>query len=169
MAVLWLLLIGGMISLVWWLMGGYPFTDHDRYAAIPVPGTAVAELPAGDVRIAYQESGIPDDLSADMPDGMLVRVVAGDGTELPVERISEDLFSIKGGDTGHVAYGKIDVPRAGEYTIQVEIPEDASTRAAPIVAVGEPPWNPFGPPIVGAMVVLAPFLFISAVLIALRV
>lgn len=158
------LFVGALLAFLWWLMGGLPFSDHDRYAAIPVPGSQSVELPEGDVRLAYQESGIPDDDSAEVPEGLEVRVRRPDGSELRVERISENLFSIKLEDTGHVPYGRLDVPREGTYAIDVELPESSSTRADPLIAVGEPPINPFGAPIVGAIAIFVPFAAVSLLL-----
>lgn len=161
-----LLLTGALLAFVWWLIGGLPFGDHDRYAAIPVPGSDTVELPEGDVRLHYQESGIPTEESAETPEGLEVRVTSRDGRPVRVERISENLFSVTVEDTGHVPYGRLDVPRAGTYTFNVELPRGSVTRADPLIAVGEPPINPFGAPIVGAIVIFVPFAAVSLLLFA---
>ncbi len=155
---------GLLVAIVWFALGGLPFTNHAAYGRVPVPGSGAVVLPAGDVRISFEEDGIfGEDDSADMPADLAV-VVSGPAGAVPMERISANLFSSSTNNTGHVPYGRIDSPGAGSY--QVSTTSSVPTSAvSPRVTFGEPPWNPFGPPIVGSILILAPFLVLAVVFV----
>jgi hypothetical protein len=57
----------------------------------------------------------------------------------------------------------MDVPTAGDYTVVVDS-ADLSGWVDPRVTLGEPPFNPFGPPIVGAALILGVFALIGLAL-----
>lgn len=159
-----LLGVGLLLGAVWFVLGGLPFTNHAAYGRVPVPGTGAVTLPVGTVWVHFEEDGISGESdSADMPSDLLV-VVTSSGGSLGIVRLSENLFSSSTNNTGHVPYGRIEVPVAGSY--QVTTAADQQTSAvAPRVTFGEPPWNPFGPLIVGALVVFAPFAVLALVLL----
>jgi hypothetical protein len=154
------LLVGGL----WFLLGGLPFSNHTAYGRVPVPGSGALTLPAGVVWIHFEEDGISgENDSADMPPDLQV-AVSGAGGTIPVVRLSENLFAFSTDNTGHVPYGRIDVSAGGLH--QVSTAASAPTSAvAPRVTFGEPPWNPFGPPIVGALLLLGPFLIVAVLLL----
>ena len=155
---------GAILAVVWFALGGLPFTNHAAYGRVPVPGAGALVLPAGDIRINFEEDGIVgENDSADMPADLLV-MVSGAAGAVPVERISASLFSSSTNNTGHVPYGKIDSPSTGTYQVTTAASEQTSA-VSPRVTFGEPPWNPFGPPIVGALLILAPFALLGLVLV----
>jgi hypothetical protein len=53
------------------------------------------------------------------------------------------------------------VPRAGNYTVATVEQAGPVAASQPTITVGQPPINPFGPPIVGAAVILTPFLIVA--------
>ncbi len=168
----WLLIsllgVGIVLSVLWFLIEGVPFGDHSRYGSVSVPGSASVRLPAGDVRLFFQESDLGAEDSASPPDGLEVEITAPDGARVAVESIPSFLFSATTDGVGHVPHGRLDVPSTGEYTVRTDATGDLSDHDDPRVTFGEPPINPFGPPIVGALVVLAPFLVASAAVVAIR-
>lgn len=172
---IWILLsVGFLLAGLWFFLGGLPFSDHDRYGSLAVPGTVQLELPGGDVRVFFQESGLSTDDSATVPEGVEVSVVDQGGRSVAIRKsfsniggISISLFSSTIGDVGHTDYGRMDVPGAGRYAVTVT--QAAAIAAAdPTITFGEPPLNPFGPPIVGASIVFAPFLLVAVVLLLRR-
>jgi hypothetical protein len=156
--------VGALLGAAWFMIGGLPFSNHAAYGRVPVPGTGDLTLPAGVVWIHFEEDGISgEDDSADMPTDLQV-VVTSAGGALAIERLSESLFSSSTNNTGHVPYGRIEVPAAGSYQVTTAAAQQTSA-VTPRVTFGEPPWNPFGPLIVGALVVFAPFAVIALVLL----
>ena len=155
--------VGALLGALWFLLGGLPFTDHAAYGRVPVPGTGSVTLPVGTVWIHFEEDGISgENDSADMPSDLQVLVTSSAGT-LAISRLSENLFSSSTNNTGHVPYGQLDVPLAGSH--QVTTTGQQTSAVAPRVTFGEPPWNPFGPLIVGALVVFAPFALLALLLL----
>ncbi len=159
-----LLGVGAILAGVWFVLGGLPFSNHAAYGRVPVPGAGSVALPAGEVRINFEEDGINgENDSADMPADLVV-VVTGATGAVPVERISANLFSSSTDNTGHVPYGKIDSPAAGTYHVTTSASQPTSA-VSPRVTFGEPLWNPFGPPVVGALLIVAPFALLALVLL----
>lgn len=156
--------VGLLLGAVWFLLGGLPFSNHAAYGRVAVPGTGVVTLPAGTVWIHFEEDGISgENDSADMPSDLQV-VVTSAGGALQISRLSESLFSSSTNNTGHVPYGRIELPEGGRYEVATSAAQPTSA-VAPRVTFGEPPWNPFGPLIVGALVVFAPFALLALVLL----
>lgn len=156
--------VGAILAFAWFALGGLPFTNHAAYGRVPVPGVGTLALPAATVRISFEEDGvIGEDDSADMPSDLLV-VVTGPGGDVPVSRISENLFSSTTDTTGFVPYGQIEIESAGDYQVNASATE-VTSAVSPRITFGEPPWNPFGPPIVGALLILAPFALLALILI----
>jgi hypothetical protein len=155
---------GAILAAVWFMLGGLPFTNHAAYGRVPVPGTGTLALPASTVRINFEEDGVVgEDDSADMPSDLLVLVTGANGN-VAVSRLSENLFSSSTGTTGFVPYGEFEVQSAGDYQVTTSA-TDVTSAVSPRVTFGEPPWNPFGPPIVGALLILAPFALLALILI----
>jgi len=156
--------IGATLGAVWFLLGGLPFTNHAAYGRVPVPGGDSVTLPAGIVWIHFEEDGIfGENDSADMPSDLQVSVTSASGA-IAVSRLSENLFSMNVNETGHVPYGQIQVSTAGSYQVATTAAQQTSA-VSPRVTFGEPPWNPFGAPIVGALVTFAPFALLALVLL----
>jgi hypothetical protein len=157
--------VGVLLGAVWYLLGGLPFTNHAAYGRVAVPGLGTLNLPVGAVWIHFEEDGISgENDSADMPSDLLVVVTSSSGDPLGIARLSENLFSSSTNNTGHVPYGRIEVESAGTYHVTTAAAERTSA-VSPRITFGEPPWNPFGPLIVGALVVFAPFALLALVLL----
>ena len=160
--------IGALLAVLWFVFGGLPITNHAAFGRVPVPGVGTVTLPTGTVWISFEEDGvIGEDDSADMPSDLIVTVTSpGVAGALPIERLSENLFSSVTGTTGHVPYGTMNVPAGisyaedGSYAVTTTATEQTSA-VSPRVTFGEPPLNPFGPPIVGALIVFAPFALLA--------
>jgi hypothetical protein len=161
------------LAAAWYTLGGFP-RDHDKYGEIQVPGQAVLALPAGDVRLNFENhathSGDSTTLD-DRPPGLDVRVTAaGGGAPLEIDDVPSWLFSSTSGSRGHEPYGKIDVPSAGDYVVQAT--DDASPSKAnggkgyaplasqrpppsvdsgPAISVGQSPWTPGDSKLLGAI------------------
>lgn len=145
-------------------MGGLPFTNHAAHGRVAVPGTGVVTLPVGTVWIHFEEDGISgDNDSADMPSDLQVGISSLSGP-VSITRLSENLFSMNVNNTGHVPYGQVQVPAAGSYQVTAQAAQQTSA-VSPRVTFGEPPWNPFGPLIVGALIVFAPFAVLALILL----
>jgi hypothetical protein len=158
------------LAAAWYTLGGFP-RDHDRYGEVPVPGAATLALPAGDVRLNFENhathSGDSTNLD-DQPAGLAVRVTPqGGGPPLAVDDVPSWLFSSTSGSRGHEPYGKIDVPTAGNYL--VETTDDASggfkkggynlifqdspptVDEGPAISVGQSLWTPGDSKLLGAI------------------
>jgi hypothetical protein len=158
------------LAAAWYTLGGFP-RDHDKYGEVAVPSSAVLALPAGDVRLNFENhathSGDSTTLD-DRPAGLDVRVRSAEGGQpLPIDDVPSWLFSSTSGSRGHEPYGKIDVPRAGPYL--VEATDDArggfkkggynlvfqdpppSVDSGPAISVGQSPWTPGDSKVLGAI------------------
>jgi hypothetical protein len=177
------LLVAVGIGVAWYLLGGFP-RDHDAYGSVSVPGQQVLQLPAGDVRVNFESdaTGSDDPRSIeDRPEGLAVRVlrVVG-GEELAVKDVPQWLFVSLSGDRGHEPFGKVEVPSAGRYRVQVSA-DDARgfdsaavsrfvdrSGAGPEITLGLRPWSPLDSVLLGAILAgLA--VFLAVVLLTLPV
>jgi hypothetical protein len=169
------------IGVAWYILGGFP-RDHDRYGSVSVPGQGVIELPKGDVRINFENDtvGSGDTKSIqDRPHGLVVRVLpAAGGKPIEVEGVPHWLFSSITGDRGHEPFGKIDVPNAGSYRVQVTddnaggldlVSAGSGTSAGPAITLGQRPWSPLDSVLLGAILAgLAVFLAILLLTLPVR-
>ena len=156
--------VGAILAVVWFALGGLPFTNHATYGRVPVPGDVSLALPAATIRISFEEDGvIGENASADMPSDLVV-IVTGAGGDVAVSRLSENLFSSTTGNTGFVPYGEIQLPAPGNYQVTTSANE-VTSAVTPRVTFGEPPWNPFGPVWLGALLIMAPFALLALILI----
>ena len=154
---------GAILALLWFAIGGLPFSDNDAYGQVPVPGQGQVTLPADEVWLYFEEEGIfGENDSADMPADLAV-TVAGPGGALIISRVSDMLFSTSINNVGYVPFGRAVPDSPGTYAVTTA--GSATSAVAPRVTFGEGPWNPFGPPIVGAIVILLPFVVLAVVLI----
>jgi hypothetical protein len=91
----------------------------------------------------------------DRPEGLAVRILpANGGEEIAVRDVPNWLFSSISGDRGHEPFGKIEIPSAGSYRIQVTDDDSpgfdfaAASRSAqgsgsgPEITLGQRPWSP---------------------------
>jgi hypothetical protein len=167
------LLLAVGLGVAWYVIGGFP-RDHDKYGEVRVPGGAVLALPAGDVRLNFENhathSGDSTTLD-DRPAGLTVRVTpTTGGAPLPIDDVPGWLFSSTSGSRGHEPYGKVDVPRAGNYFVtafddsvttvpKVEpkpgdlhpSPQLPSVDEGPAISVGQSPWTPGDSKLLGAI------------------
>jgi hypothetical protein len=139
-------------GVAWYILGGFP-RDHDKYGSVSVPGKQVLELPAGDVRVNFENdtTGSGDTRSIqDRPEGMTVRIAPQGGGEQPtVEDVPSWLFSSISGDRGHEPYGKVEIPSAGSYSVQASA--DAAAGSGPEITLGQRPWSPLDSVLLGAI------------------
>jgi hypothetical protein len=167
------LLLAVGLGAAWYVLGGFP-RDHDRYGEVAVPGQAVLSLPAGDVRLNFENHATQNGDNTtldDQPSGLTVKVTpASGGAPLKIDDVPSWLFSSTNGSRGHEPYGKIDVPSAGDYVVQAT--DDASPPKAddangyapvaaqqpppsvddgPAISVGQSPWTPGDSKLLGAI------------------
>jgi hypothetical protein len=160
------LLIAVGLGLAWYTLGGFP-RDHDKYGEVAVPGAAAMTLPAGDVRLNFENhathSGDSTNLD-DQPSGLQVRVTpASGGSALQVDDVPSWLFSSTNGSRGHEPFGKVDVPSDGDYVVAASAdgepappPKGAATSGpsideGPAISVGQSPWTPGDSKLLGAI------------------
>ena len=158
--------LGLALALAWYFIGGAPFSDHDEHGKVSVPGQEALELPDGEVYLYFEESGLASENdSADAPDDLEVFVgETRKGERLEVEDVS-GLFSSQTNDTGWEPVGKIELPSAGIYVVAAR--GDASGSLEPFLTVGNPPWDPFDEPAVGAILLFGFFFLIGVVIFIL--
>jgi hypothetical protein len=178
------LLVAVGIGVAWYLLGGFP-RDHDEYGSVSVPGQQVLELPAGDVRVNFESdaTGSRDTGSIeDRPEGLAVRVLpAAADRELAVKEVPRWLFVSLSGDRGHEPFGKIEVPSAGLYRVQVSADDTRGfdsaavsrfaqgTGSGPEITLGRRPWSPLDSVLVGAILAgLAVFLAVVVLTLPVR-
>jgi hypothetical protein len=153
------------LAISWYIIGGFP-RDHDRYGEVAVPGKSALTLPAGDVRLNFENhathSGDSTTLD-DQPPGLKVRVTpAGGGEPLAIDDVPSWLFSSTSGDRGHEPYGKLDVPSGGDYLVAASAdgapaPKGAaaaqptSVDEGAAISVGQSPWTPGDSKLLGAI------------------
>lgn len=159
------LLVAVGIGLAWYMLGGLP-GDHDKYGSVSAPGQRVLELPAGDVRLNFENDTTGDGDTRriqDRPPGMTVRVVPTAGGEaVEVKDVPGWLFLSISGDRGHEPFGKVEIPRPGSYRVQVTDDQSrrfepaasrpaSGTASGPEIAVGKRPWSPLDSLLLGAI------------------
>jgi hypothetical protein len=168
------------MGVAWYTLGGFP-RDHDKYGSVSVPGQQVVKLPMGDVRINFENdtTGGDNNHLQDQPRGLAVRVVpAAGGEPIAVEHVPSWLFSSTGDRRGHEPFGKVDIPSAGGYRIQVTddqargFDSAAARRRAdaigsgPEITLGQRPWSPLDSNLLGA--ILAGVLIFLTVVVPTR-
>ena len=154
---------GAILAVAWFVIGGLPFSNHAAYGEVPVPGQGQVDLSSGEVWLYFEEEGIfGENDSADMPADLAV-TVTGPGGALVISRVSDMLFSTSVNNVGYVPFGRTEVANAGSYDVMTG--GSATSAVGPKVTFGEGPWNPFGPPIVGALLIWLPCAVLAVVLI----
>jgi hypothetical protein len=160
------LLVAVGLAITWYILGGFP-RDHDKYGRVSVPGQQVLQLPAGEVRINFENdtTGGGDTKSIqDQPPGLAVRVSpAAGGKEIAVEDVPSWLFSSIRNDRGHEPFAKVEIPAAGGYQVQATdeqaggFDSAAARRSAPgtgsgpEITLGQRPWSPLDSDLLGAI------------------
>lgn len=164
------LVIAIALGIAWYVLGGFP-RDHDKYGEVQVPGQANLALPAGDVRLYFENHATPSGGSTTLdhrPSGLDVRVTPTEGgAPLQIDDVPSWLFSSTNGSRGHEPYGKIDVPAAGNYLVaatddqagafnkggyNLAIQEPPPTvDSGPAISVGQSPWTPGDSKLLGAI------------------
>jgi hypothetical protein len=158
-----ILAIGAVLAFVWFVLGGLPFSNHAAHGQVTVPGQGQVSLPAGDVWLYFEEEGIfGENDSADIPSDLSV-TATGPGGALVINRVSDMLFSTSVNNVGYVPFGRVELDSPGAYSVTTA--GSATSAVAPKVTFGEGPWNPFGPPIVGSLLIMLPFLVLAVVLL----
>jgi hypothetical protein len=152
---------GLILALAWYFIGGAPFTSHDEHGKVSIPGAQALELPAGEVYMYFEESGLASENdSADAPDNLEFAVAeTKKGEPLEVEDVPS-LFSSQVNSKGWEPIGKVDLPTAGLYIVSAG--GDAGASLQPFLTVGNPPWDPFDNPIVGTLVIFLPLFALGA-------
>jgi hypothetical protein len=160
------IILGFATGFAWIMVGGIPH-GIDKYGIVPIPGQAEISLPQGRILLDHfddvydcrsKNSSIPK-----VPAGTQVHVARTDNPSerLKVTHRSDRSYIGITGCRGHDPFGRIDVLYAGTYRIEVT---DAQSRqhgqaigqrfggphSGPGISFGNPPWTPFGIPIIGA-------------------
>lgn len=149
------LLIAILVSVGWYMIGGWP-GGHDKYGKVPVPGQATVTLPEGEIRLYWEARSIGsgDNQSvAGRPGELEVAVIAADGTVVPTSSVPSWLFSSTNNTTGHEPYLKMTAPAPGEYTVVAVMTMGGPPPALAAVTVGAAPWNPGNSRLGGAIIV----------------
>ena len=154
---------GAIFGLVWFVLGGLPFSNSAAYGRVDVPGTGTVTLPADEVWLYFEEEGISgENDSADMPADLAVTVTGPSGPII-INRVSDMLFSTSVNNVGYVPFGRTELDSPGTYAVTTA--GSATSAVAPKVTFGEGPWNPFGPPIVGTLLIMLPFVVLAVILL----
>jgi hypothetical protein len=178
------LLVAVGIGVAWYLLGGFP-RDHDEYGSVSVPGQQVLQLPAGEVRVNFENdaTGSGDTRRIEnRPEGLAVRVVpAAGGEEIAMKDVPRWLFVAIGGERGHEPAGKVEVPSAGRYRVQVSADDSRGFDSAavsrfaqgpgsgPEITLGQRPWSPLDSVLLGAILAgLAVFLAVLLLTLPVR-
>jgi len=151
--------VAAVLAFSWFIIGGLPFADHDEHGAVAIQGPGdkaqprEVSLEEGDYYLYFEERGLSDADTVSAPDGLKVTVRDVDaggrnGTPVEVEDVPGFLFSSQVNDVGWEPYGKFE---ANEGTYAVSATADPSGFGS--VTIGNPPINPFGPPIVGSILI----------------
>jgi hypothetical protein len=129
--------------ILWRVFGGG--SRDARYGAVPAPGEATLDLPAGKVKLTYQEAvhssgGGEGSIDFDVPNGLIATLtpVAG-GAALALRPATghnaQTIASFfPGGPRSRVRMGSVEVPAPGEYVLRVE--GDLAGRTRPTVLAG---------------------------------
>ena len=184
------LLLPAGLAYLWYEAGGIP-RNHDRYGFVGIRSGKRVELPAGQVRLYFQapadsKSGstdlppVPDGLRANIRpaiDSSGVTAPSSDG-RLEQQSVPSWLFSSSANGVGWKPIGKVEVPTAGEYEVDVTDDDGPAATAPPPanstadrtglgspgntappagISLGEAPWTPFGSALVGAVLVFVLF------------
>jgi hypothetical protein len=164
------LVIAVGLGTAWYVLGGFP-RDHDKYGEVQVPGQAHLALPAGDVRLYFENHATRSGDSTildDRPSGLEVRVTpSGGSAQLQIDDVPSWLFSSTSGSRGHEPYGKIDVPSAGNYLVATSDDQGGGFKkggynlvfqeppptvdSGPAISVGQSPWTPGDSKFLGAI------------------
>lgn len=136
-----LLVLGALAALIYAVLGAAT-GDVDRYGRVPVPASAVLNLPKASTDISYIEpdSGVGGELV--VPEDLTIRVTPV-GSERPLD------LNSRGGDTSIEGSERVQrlaevrPPGAGAYRVQVRS-KDAASRPTPQLAFGESPLSAFG-------------------------
>ncbi len=153
------LLTALVFAVGWYFMEGLPFADHDEYGSVPVnsvrdkPEPTVVSIPEGKVYLYFEEGGLSDQDSVETPDNLAVEARPASAPRksapLKIEEVPSFLFSTKTDSTGWEPYGKLDTD-GGDYSLTARAESGYGQ-----ITVGKPPINPFGPPVIGSILIFA--------------
>jgi hypothetical protein len=107
-----------------------------RFGETPIPGEATVALPAGKVKINYEENRQGRELDdwPGMPDGLEVTLMpAGGGSALEITRPRMHNEFAGGGRIGE-RYGQVELAAAGDYVVKVPAVESERTPFEPRIS-----------------------------------
>jgi hypothetical protein len=108
-----------------------------RHGRVPIPGEATLSLPAGEIKLTYQQ-GFIDPSFLTVPKELEVTVTGTDGEDLPVSRPllarSKSASSVEGYFRQRI--GTVTIPSPSEYVVRVG-PPPPELGNEPIVLVGD--------------------------------
>jgi hypothetical protein len=120
----------------------------DEYGTIPVPGSTELDLPAGTIRLTYQESkrsrnegtGGQVEIEFAAPGDLVVNVIPAGGGE-PLAVAGPGMFGMGSRKTTTFGLsldeiGTVEVPQAGRYTVSAETATTIADAVLPQVLIG---------------------------------
>lgn len=93
-------------------------SELSRYGRIPIPGEATLSLPAGEVKLTYQQAFI-DPSWLTVPKELVVTITGPSGEDVPVSRpllANKSANSIEGYFRQRIS--TVAIPSAGEYLVR---------------------------------------------------
>ena len=103
-------------------MFGSDLADETTVAAhgrVPIPGDAKLTLPAGTVRLTYQQRYINTSFLR-LPGELKITIAGPGGEEIPIKRGMPSKAASESGGYARHRIGTITIPMAGEYAIHTE-------------------------------------------------
>jgi hypothetical protein len=117
-------------------MGLFDKFRSTEHGTVPVPGEATMLLPAGPVKVRYEEDRAGRDSRAGhgnpfpgAPDELVVTLTPAGGEPIVLERTSRVQRGM-GGGTIHQTLGKIELAAPGECTVSASAPGLSAEREA---------------------------------------
>ena len=108
--------------------------DADKYGRVSMPGKGRLDLPEGDVHLYYEERvTLQNDRTLDVPSG--IQVVARREETVRSKRTTENAITLDG--RALTEFGKLEIPRAGEYRVTVRARDRGSNQPAVTFGKGQ--------------------------------
>jgi hypothetical protein len=126
--------VGGLTAFI---LANTALSQIDVYGTVPVPGTKVLHLPAGEVDISFATDSAVNNGGSFFTPGMSLRVTPASGSGAnPTVTDSSSSASTIGSQTRARVF-KLQVPNAGDYRVSVEA--DTSAYINPQLLFGQSP------------------------------
>jgi hypothetical protein len=128
-----------LATIIGWFVALFAFNNSAKYGTIPIPGSAVVHLPAGEVDLSLDTQvtsfgGSHSSVSVPIPTLTTSVVPVGGGRVPGYENSVGGTTSVN--SDAHRRFAKIDVPTAGKYRVQVS--GDVNGFIEPELELGAP-------------------------------